>query len=706
MRLKLFTYYPLKLVVFFFALTGLFSISFSVFSQDPNFYIYLCFGQSNMEGQGTVEGQDQTVDSRFQVMQAVDCSNLGRVKGNWYTATAPLCRCWSGLSPADYFGRMMVANLPDSIRVGVINVSVAGCKIELFDKDNYQDYVSSVTEEWLINIINEYNGNPYQYLVDLAKQAQQDGIIKGFLLHQGESNTNDKQWPSKVKKIYQNLINDLSLDADSVPLLAGEVVGADQSGICASMNKIIDVLPDTLANSYVISSAGCTAGSDNLHFNSAGYRELGRRYAVKMLSLQGDTITVGRGTEAVYLEPACALYGNDWDIMPYTGASNGTFVTITPGMNSTNQAPTDSAGTIYFPFTIDTAGYFSVYARMNCPNSNDDSYWVKIDDNPFQAVDGLITSGWQWRRFLDAELSAGNHTLAVAYREDGAKLDKIAIANLLYAPSGMGGEASNLCIPDTATVPPITVYLETECGTVGSNWDIKEDSRASNGRYAEVKSGLESLSVPATDSANLIFLSFSVDTTDQFNVFARLNCLSIHDDSFWISIDDGSFTSYNDMQTNGWQWKKLSGIELSKGAHSIAIAYREDGAKLDKLCVTNTADVPVQMGGEALNICTEDTTSTSINEAETSNSYLLEQNFPNPASSQTNISFRIPYRSYVSLKVFNLLGVEVTELAGKEYGAGKHTVEFLTKDLPAGNYFYKFTTDGYSATRKMVLYKK
>ncbi|HYX08484.1 MAG TPA: sialate O-acetylesterase, partial [Bacteroidales bacterium] len=582
-----------------------------------------------MEGPGDIEGQDQTVDSRFRVMQAVDCSNIGRTKGNWYTATPPLCRCWSGLSPTDYFGRMMVANLPDSIRVGVINVSVAGCKIELFDKDNYQDYVSSVTEDWLINIINEYNGNPYQYLVDLAKQAQQDGIIKGFLLHQGESNTGDKQWPTKVKKIYQDLINDLSLDADSVPLLAGEVVGADQGGVCASMNSIINVLPDTLSSAYVISSTGCTAGPDNLHFNSAGYRELGRRYAVRMLSLQGDTITVGRGTEAVYLEPACAIYGKDWDIMPYTGASNGTYVTITPGMNSTNQAPSDSAGTIYFPFTIDTAGFFSVYARMNCPNTNDDSFWVKIDDNPFQAVDGLFTSGWQWRRFIDAELSAGNHVLAVAYREDGAKLDKIAIANLLYAPSGMGAVADNLCVPDTATVPPITIYLETECGTVGSTWDIKEDSKASNGRYTEVKSGNESLSVPATDSADLIFLTFSVDTTDNFNVFARLNCLSTHDDSFWISIDDGNFTMYNDMQTSGWQWKKLSGRELSKGSHTIAIAYREDGAKLDKLCVTNTADVPAQMGGEAVNICAEDTTNTGINETEANNSYLLEQNFPN-----------------------------------------------------------------------------
>ena len=237
---------------------------------DPNFYIYLCFGQSNMEGQGTIEVQDKTVDSRFQVIQGVGCSNLGRTKGSWYTAVPPTCRCYTGLSPVDYFGRTMVANLPDSIRVGVINVSVAGCKIELFDKDLYQDYISTVTESWLINIINEYNGNPYGYLIDLAKQAQQDGIIKGILLHQGESNTNDDKWPSKVKKIYDDIMNDLSLDSASIPLLAGEVVGADQGGVGASMNTIIDQLPQTLPNSYVISSTGCTDASDNLHFNSAG----------------------------------------------------------------------------------------------------------------------------------------------------------------------------------------------------------------------------------------------------------------------------------------------------------------------------------------------------------------------------------------------------------------------------------------------------
>ena len=268
-------------------LTGILFINLQTIAQNPNFYIYLCFGQSNMEGQGTIETQDRTVNSRLKVMEAVSCSNLGRTKGKWYTAVPPLCRCWSGLSPADYFGRTMIENLPANINVGIVNVSVAGCKIELYDKVNYQKYTSTITEDWLKNIIKEYNGNPYAYMVEVAKLAQKDGVIKGILLHQGESNTGDSQWPAKVKAIYNNLITDLSLNPDSVPLLAGEVVHADQGGICASMNTIIARLPQTLPNSYVISSSKCTDATDNIHFNPAGYRELGKRYARKMLSLMG-----------------------------------------------------------------------------------------------------------------------------------------------------------------------------------------------------------------------------------------------------------------------------------------------------------------------------------------------------------------------------------------------------------------------------------
>jgi hypothetical protein len=142
----------------------------------------------------------------------------------------------------------------------------------------------------MTNILNEYGGNPYMQLVKAANLAQKDGVIKGILLHQGESNTNDKDWPLKVKGIYDNLLKDLNLKPDSVPLLAGELVNADQKGTCASMNSIIAKLPQTITNSYVISSSGCTCNPDHLHFTAAGYREFGKRYAMKMLSLLGYKI--------------------------------------------------------------------------------------------------------------------------------------------------------------------------------------------------------------------------------------------------------------------------------------------------------------------------------------------------------------------------------------------------------------------------------
>ncbi|MCR9014149.1 sialate O-acetylesterase [Aquiflexum gelatinilyticum] len=255
-------------------------------AQDPNFYIFLSFGQSNMEGHARFEPQDTISNERFMLMQAVDCPNLHREKGNWYHAVPPLSRCNTGLTPGDYFGKTLIAGLPDSIKVGIINVSVGGCKIELFDKDNYQTYAETAPG-WMKNMIAQYDGDPYSRLLELAKSAQKDGVIKGILLHQGESNTGDKEWPNKVKGVYDNILNDLGLEANSVPLLAGELVGAAQGGKCASMNPIIQTLPRHIPNSFVISSEDCPAVSDGLHFSAEGYRILGTRYGEKMLSILG-----------------------------------------------------------------------------------------------------------------------------------------------------------------------------------------------------------------------------------------------------------------------------------------------------------------------------------------------------------------------------------------------------------------------------------
>ncbi len=267
------------------------------FAQSPDFHIYLAIGQSNMEGGPQVAGL-AAADPRFQVMSVVNCPSLNppRTMGKWYTANPPLPRCSAGPGIVDWFGRTLVDSLPKNIKIGVIVVSVIGTKIEIFDKDTYQAYLADpATEDWLRNYAKEYGGNPYGRLIEMAKLAQKDGVIRGILLHQGESNVGDEQWPAKVKKIYGNIMTDLSLDGKNVPLLAGEVVNADVGGSAAGANLLIDKLPSVLPNSYVISSSKLAAGGDHLHFTAESHKIFGGRYASTMLSILNKASAVRPG---------------------------------------------------------------------------------------------------------------------------------------------------------------------------------------------------------------------------------------------------------------------------------------------------------------------------------------------------------------------------------------------------------------------------
>lgn len=270
---------PKKLILI---LHILFSIVF--LEPDPNFHIYLAFGQSNMEGQGEIEAQDiSNVPERYKLLASVDMPTQGRIKGNWYTAIPPLCRGYTRIGVTDYFGRELVENLPDNISVGLINVAIGGASIDLFDEDKVEEYIPQ-QPDWFQNIAKEYGEHPYKLLVQLGKIAQKDGVIKGILMHQGETNTGDEEWPYNVKKVYDNLINDLVLNAEEVPLLVGEVVEEAQHGCCFIHNEVIAKIPEIIPNSYVVKSTDVPT-QDGAHFTTEGYRTMGRRYGQVMLEI-------------------------------------------------------------------------------------------------------------------------------------------------------------------------------------------------------------------------------------------------------------------------------------------------------------------------------------------------------------------------------------------------------------------------------------
>ena len=262
-------------------------IAWTAAAQDPNFHIFLCFGQSNMEGNARIEPQDSVgVSDNFLNLSAVTFSDKSRKMGKWYKALPPLCRENTGLTPVDYFGRTLLENLPEGHKVGIVHVAIGGISIDGFLPDRIDEYAKTAPE-WMKPMLAAYDGHPYDRLVAMGKIAKKKGVISGILMHQGETNTGDPKWPNDVKTVYENLLRDLKLNAEDVPLLVGEVVSADRGGTCAAHNAVIDTIGRVIPTAHVIPADGCPQNFDFLHFTAAGYRDLGRRYAAEMLKIWG-----------------------------------------------------------------------------------------------------------------------------------------------------------------------------------------------------------------------------------------------------------------------------------------------------------------------------------------------------------------------------------------------------------------------------------
>jgi hypothetical protein len=250
-----------------------------------------------------------------------------------------------------------------------------------------------------------------------------------------------------------------------------------------------------------------------------------------------------------------------------------------------------------------------------------------------------------------------------------------------------------------------SVWLEAECATVGLNWNITKVSGSSNGYFISPKNGLNSTSVAPTDTASTVYFTFDVNKDTTFYVFGRLYCPANHD-SYWMKMDDGPFeVSNSGLTTTTWDWKTIKSYNLTAGEHTLAIAYRVDGNRIDKLCISSNIYYPSQYGDTAQNICVP-VIHTGVKLLQTSGGYALGQNQPNPFNDVTSISFEIPNNSYVSLKVYNVLGAEIAELAGKKYSKGRHTVEFNSKNISNGIYYYTIKADKFTASKNMIIQNK
>ena len=284
-------------------------------------HVFIAFGQSNMQGPGTIRAQDREgVSHRWQVMNVVGgrYAGVNQTPGQWYRAVPPLIipdnslNHWTnsftiGLGPLDYFGRTLVENTPEDIAIGVIAVASGDLALAAFHRTQAEAYFASgaggpgresnrptATERqgW-----TRYRNAGYESLYDAiitnARIAQeQGGIIKGIIVHQGESGRGltYTSWHEMLREIYDDMLADLGLEPNSIPIVLGQLWNGG-NGPGGFLNPNNALIQSVIPNAWVVSSAGLTQGRvgqgqpDNIHFGSADLEGLGRRYAEKVLDL-------------------------------------------------------------------------------------------------------------------------------------------------------------------------------------------------------------------------------------------------------------------------------------------------------------------------------------------------------------------------------------------------------------------------------------
>ena len=249
-----------------------------------------------------------------------------------------------------------------------------------------------------------------------------------------------------------------------------------------------------------------------------------------------------------------------------SAASGGRYIWVPEG---------ESSATVAVP----QAGTYKLLGRVRSPSGADNSVWVQVNDGAWGRWEMAQGAGWHGdevheggaRNVLRFELDAGEHRLGLRQREDGTRVDAFVLTDDLGYTWG-------------APEKPGRAYLrvEAEAFDVQPPLAVAEDAEASGGRYVWMPGGAARY-------------AFNVERAGTYYVWGRVRAPYGGNDSFKVQVDDGPSHSWNGMQhQEGWHWEVMHDsagevfrFELGPGEHALSLRYREDGAALDRLLITD-----------------------------------------------------------------------------------------------------------------------
>lgn len=412
---------------------------------DPknSFHVYIALGQSNMWGNAKVQSSDKATHDRIKMMSTAN--SRGNV-GTWLPAVPPMAAPGAGYSLSDNFIRVMADKMPESVTIGIIPIAVAGTSVKIFLSDKCSSYIAS-SESWLQNMAKEYGNDPYKRMIECAKKAQETGVIKGFIYHQGETDGGYNGWESDIQTLYNRACKDLGLDPDKTPFIAGEML---ENGSCAGFSSRVNGLPKYISNCAVVKTNGIPGESDRLHFTHDGYTELGKRYAELMYSMieVGDVEPVestpykgvaakipGKIEAENYDEGGSRVgwydlsAGNSAD--SYTNTYRSDDVDIKPGDAEGSYVVGNCQKGEWMKYTVEVEkdAEYKLIVRAGEGNS-DGKFSLKMDDGSVDYTVNVPKTG-SWGTYEETEqsktfsLKAGTHVLTLSIEQDWVDIDWI-----------------------------------------------------------------------------------------------------------------------------------------------------------------------------------------------------------------------------------------------------------------------------------------
>ncbi|MEM6394402.1 MAG: carbohydrate-binding protein, partial [Planctomycetota bacterium] len=298
--------------------------------------------------------------------------------------------------------------------------------------------------------------------------------------------------------------------------------------------------------------------------------------------IQFDKQQTPGGSNVVALEAEAGQLGSLWDIKTDSTASGGSYLEVQPGNNSTGSAPTSSNARATFSFSLADAGTYRIYGRTIAPNTGDDSFWVRVDGGAWVRWNGIAgSSAWQWDAVHDSDnnnqpvdwsLAAGAHTLEIAYREDGTRLDKLVIQPAsLPTPSGTG--------PGTSSLTP-KLKIEAEEATGSPLWATANDGPITYRQVIDGTSGSSNYSDPNA-APRLTFEYVAPTGGGLFDLNLRGRGNDFGSNSLYVRINSGTWQQVNFGGSNVWETVTVGSFNLTEGVGIVEIAQREDGTDLD-----------------------------------------------------------------------------------------------------------------------------